>query len=171
MANFCFNKHQNLWSYFQSKKSLKSMTDAFLGHPVQQFLRNPEFFNFNFNGFRLPWPSRLQKYVSMCLPNSNVIILLLPCCDTSVNVIKSLRSYDKTLMIQVYPCLFEHIDALQFVLHSKLCPSMQFQSILMKHKKNRNLLDNPLIEVKTSALFSNTKKVQFKSMFFKLPIL
>ena len=80
MANFCFNKHQNLWSYFQSKKSLKSMTDAFLGHPVYQFLRNPEFFNFNFNGFRLPWPSRLQKYVSMCLPNSNVIILLLPCC-------------------------------------------------------------------------------------------
>ena len=84
MANFCFNKHQNLWSYFQSKKSLKSMTDAFLGHPVQQFLQNPEFFNSNFNGFRLPWPSRLQKYVSMCLPNSNVIILLLPCCDQCV---------------------------------------------------------------------------------------
>ena len=84
MANFCFNKHQNLWSYFQSKKSLKSMTDAFLGHPVQQFLRNPEFFNSNFNGFRLPWPSRLQKYVSMCLLNSNVIILLLPCCVASL---------------------------------------------------------------------------------------
>ena len=80
MANFCFNKHQNLWLYFQSKKSLKSMTNAFLEHPVYQFLRNPEFFNFIFNRFRLPWPSRLQKYVSMCLPNSNVIILLLPCC-------------------------------------------------------------------------------------------
>ena len=38
-------------------------------------------YNFNFNGFELPWPSRFPKYVSLCLPNSNVIILLLPCCE------------------------------------------------------------------------------------------
>ena len=48
------------------------MIDDFLGHPAQQFLRNPEFFNFIFNGF--------QKCVSICLPNSIVIILLLGGC-------------------------------------------------------------------------------------------
>ena len=32
------------------------------------------------NGFWPPWPSKLEKYVSICLLNSNVIILLLECC-------------------------------------------------------------------------------------------
>ena len=53
----------------------------FWGHPVHHFLQNPEMYNFIFNRFGLPWPSRFPKYVSLCLPNSNVIILLLPCCE------------------------------------------------------------------------------------------
>ena len=80
------------------------MTDAFLGHPVYQFLQNPEFFNFIFNRFRLPWPSRLQKYVSMCLPNTNVKILLLPCCgQTKVDFF----SNDGTPYPYVFQVVFE----------------------------------------------------------------
>ena len=62
---FLFNQYQSLWSCFLSRKSLKSVKDAFLGHPIYQFLRNLEFLNFIFNGIKLPWPSRFQKYVSM----------------------------------------------------------------------------------------------------------
>ena len=80
MANVCFNPHQSLWSCFQSKQSLESVTDAFLGHPVKQFLRNSEMYNLIFNGFGLPWPSKFLKYMSLCLPNSNVIIFLPGCC-------------------------------------------------------------------------------------------
>ena len=76
-VKFLFNQYQSLWSCFLSRKSLKSVKDAFLGHPIYQFLRNLEFLNFIFIGIKLPWPSRSQKYVSICLPISIVMILLL----------------------------------------------------------------------------------------------
>ena len=82
---FLFNQYQSLWSCFLSKKSLKSVKDAFLGHPIYQFLRNLEFLNFIFNGIKLPWPSRSQKYVSICLPISIVMILLLGSCSWTRN--------------------------------------------------------------------------------------
>ena len=76
-------------------------------------------YNFNFNGFELPWPSRFPKYVSLYLPNSNVIILLLPCCVCCAS----------TMFDPTYICLEAVRHASVFVMFVKVLAACIWQYI------------------------------------------